>query len=1219
MSQTKTKVTTLRNKDDSTTRRRSGAATPTLQPADKDITPPSSAGSNKSIRTRLSTGTLFMNGTSTIKDIKTTEEEEAAKPQKETGHGKKRNAGRDISPSAPLPKRRKIAKNDGTGNDNKNDYFCWMCHKDGELVGCELCPRVFHTKCLGIIDNDLPNDWVCTECEQIMKAECVETRSKAMSMITLDTLCTLLKHALRRMQVPESGPFDKPVDQVAIPNYSDFVFHPMDLGQLAKNIRKKIYGCTEAFLADAKWILHNSTVYNGSDHHLTKTSRAMMKICQHEMREIEVCPDCYLNSCLKEDADWFCEPCRTPHTLTWAKLKGFPFWPAKALRENDGLVDVRFFGAHDRSWVPVSNVFLLSKDCPNGQKKRSTHFNEAMEELERHIQKIRIKFGSYDYMPPRTPFGNGKNPVVKKKKMMTSTPVKKLGMKKSKKGVTGLLNRYNTKKTGSPKVIRTFIDQTECEVTLNRRDFSQIQNVKVVASSNNVKGSEDDYESDTILKQADLNESLGESALQIIQAAISTKVDNNTNYQTSEPQVSARTSEISDIKITQPVDWKLGPQTLSDKKENVDVEVPKVHEQLKINNQIKTNSENNDVRTILHPTEVKANCVEGTNSLPHSSPSQVKDISESFSVNLPEKNTTCFNDSVDSNYISTPGQSENQVKGHTPEKSDNKVKSHIHETSENKVSAFDLSENKVKVHAPDILGAKSAINTTKKIEEMEVDSKDDNEKHRLIIDLKPDLDSVPPTVKPNKSPPVRTDTNQPLPAQTEQIASVQPGTNSENICSNSKSETVQAKQSESNVIASNNGSQVSVLTKQSCGVSMLSASKTMKSLARQIVSNSPPPQDTEMTLETETPDNEKLPNNITDIIQSYTKKLSSSIEETITSLCKDLVSVTKKNYCKGPLRNERNEEEEAEEKEKFEVIKWAHQQQIEELKHSFKLNLMEARSGWESDIVRTQLELNKKFEADKKLAVEEAKKKQWCAKCGKEAIYYCCWNTSYCAYTCQQSHWPEHMTTCMQAQNAASQQQEPVKSSSQPQVSVQSTPSTVTPSNKTIQSNSSILQTKTSEWIDSQAESVQVQRTFNLAPPVESNGDVHPVWRNRARDNLEKVLLRQSETSHLNNNTIQQFQQQNNNMLISNPNQHPQMRLQATQCMSIQSNTVLPAATLLPNNSIIYPVLQPQQQQQQLNNQQAAILQRNQLILAQPNPNQLQFQRFQLQQGKYGI
>lgn len=30
-----------------------------------------------------------------------------------------------------------------------------------------------------------------------------------------------------------------------------------------QNIKKKMYGCTEAFLADAKWILHNCIIYNG--------------------------------------------------------------------------------------------------------------------------------------------------------------------------------------------------------------------------------------------------------------------------------------------------------------------------------------------------------------------------------------------------------------------------------------------------------------------------------------------------------------------------------------------------------------------------------------------------------------------------------------------------------------------------------------------------------------------------------------------------------------------------------------------------------------------------------------------------------------------------------------------------------------------------------------------------------------------------------------------
>ena len=36
--------------------------------------------------------------------------------------------------------------------------------------------------------------------QQIMKAECVDTKSKSMSMLTLDQLCTLLVYAIQRMK-----------------------------------------------------------------------------------------------------------------------------------------------------------------------------------------------------------------------------------------------------------------------------------------------------------------------------------------------------------------------------------------------------------------------------------------------------------------------------------------------------------------------------------------------------------------------------------------------------------------------------------------------------------------------------------------------------------------------------------------------------------------------------------------------------------------------------------------------------------------------------------------------------------------------------------------------------------------------------------------------------------------------------------------------------------
>lgn len=68
----------------------------------------------------------------------------------------------------------------------------------------------------------------------------------------------------------------------------------------------------------------------------------------------------------------------------------------------------------------------------------------------------------------------------------------------------------------------------------------------------------------------------------------------------------------------------------------------------------------------------------------------------------------------------------------------------------------------------------------------------------------------------------------------------------------------------------------------------------------------------------------------------------------------------------------------------------------------------------ESERARVVLNLRKEAEVEKQKCVEETKRKQWCANCGQEAMFYCCWNTSYCDYPCQQKHWSFHMSTCNQ-------------------------------------------------------------------------------------------------------------------------------------------------------------------------------------------------------------
>ena len=107
----------------------------------------------------------------------------------------------------------------------------------------------------------------------------------------------------------------------------------------------------------------------------------------------------------------------------------------------------------------------------------------------------------------------------------------------------------------------------------------------------------------------------------------------------------------------------------------------------------------------------------------------------------------------------------------------------------------------------------------------------------------------------------------------------------------------------------------------------------------------------------------------------------------------------------------------------LEKMQWRHQQELAEVKHNADLVLMEMRQSMEVEKQRGLMDTRKQAEIDKQRAIVDTKKKQWCAACGKEAIFYCCWNTSYCDYPCQQAHWPSHMSSCAQGGGGEGQQQ----------------------------------------------------------------------------------------------------------------------------------------------------------------------------------------------------
>ena len=94
-------------------------------------------------------------------------------------------------------------------------------------------------------------------------------------------------------------------------------------------------------------------------------------------------------------------------------------------------------------------------------------------------------------------------------------------------------------------------------------------------------------------------------------------------------------------------------------------------------------------------------------------------------------------------------------------------------------------------------------------------------------------------------------------------------------------------------------------------------------------------------------------------------------------------------------------------------MQWRHQQEMAEVKHNTDLVVMELRQSMEAEKAKTIADFKKQAEIEKQKAITETKKKQWCANCGKEAIFYCCWNTSYCDYPCQVNYESTNMKSAI--------------------------------------------------------------------------------------------------------------------------------------------------------------------------------------------------------------
>ncbi|XP_004430360.1 PREDICTED: protein kinase C-binding protein 1 isoform X19 [Ceratotherium simum simum] len=972
-------------------------------------------------------------------------------------HSSNGHSPQDTSTS-PIKKKKKpgLLNNSNKEQDGRNDFYCWVCHREGQVLCCELCPRVYHAKCLRLT-SEPEGDWFCPECEKITVAECIETQSKAMTMLTIEQLSYLLKFAIQKMKQPGTDAFQKPVPLEQHPDYAEYIFHPMDLCTLEKNAKKKMYGCTEAFLADAKWILHNCIIYNGGNHKLTQIAKVVIKICEHEMNEIEVCPECYLAACQKRD-NWFCEPCSNPHPLVWAKLKGFPFWPAKALRDKDGQVDARFFGQHDRAWVPINNCYLMSKEIPFSVKKTKSIFNSAMQEMEVYVENIRRKFGVFNYSPFRTPY----TPNSQYQMLLDPTNPSAGAAKIDKQEKVKL----NFDMTASPKILMS--KPMLSGGTGRRISLSDMPRSPMSTNSSVHTGS--DVEQDAEKKATSSHFSASEESMDFLDKSTASPASTKTGQAGSlsdspkpfSPQASVpittktdKTSTTGSI-LNLNLDRSKAEMDLKELSESVQqaTPVPLISPKRQIRSRFQLNLDKtiesckaqlgiNEISEDVYTAVEHSDSEDSEKS--DSSDSEFISDEEQKSKNEPEEAEDKEGSRVDKEpsavkkkpKLANPVETKEELKSTSPtsEKADPcSVKEKASPQPEK-----DFSDKAKPSPHPTKDKLKGKDETDSPTVHLGLDSDSESE---LVIDLgedhsgregrknkkepkepSPKQDVVgkapPSTTAGSQSPPetpvlTRSSAQTPTAGVTATTSTTSTVTAPAAAATGSpvkkqrpllpketapavqrvvwNSSTVQQKE----ITQSPSTSTITLVTSTQSSPLVTSSGST-STLASSVSADLP--------IATASAD-------VAADIAKYTSKMMDAIKGTMTEIYNDLSKNTTGSTI-AEIRRLRIE---------IEKLQWLHQQELSEMKHNLELTMAEMRQSLEQERDRLIAEVKKQLELERQQAVDETKKKQWCANCKKEAIFYCCWNTSYCDYPCQQAHWPEHMKSCTQSATAPQQE-----------------------------------------------------------------------------------------------------------------------------------------------------------------------------------------------------
>ncbi|XP_055345642.1 MYND-type zinc finger-containing chromatin reader ZMYND8-like [Paramacrobiotus metropolitanus] len=334
------------------------------------------------------------------------------------------------------------------------DAFCWRCHKAiplKEQRGCPKCVRVFHRACWWNLNpsssRDLPMDThplsaphnnpntqsqdelapdnklsECLDCYCIMDES--RRADSAFNRVGMTKFKSYLSHMMRFVNehLPEDRvrPFAIPViqqeecsDEVK-EKYQELITHPMDLRQIANNIEDNKYQTCTSFLADLKWVQHNTSIFNGQNSRYTHSAHYIVETCQNLCYSLEWCMECFERGMPRPGETIqhaieraMIQPCSDPHAVVWVKAEKYPIWPAIVYRFNGTLADVRFFGAFEFGVFPKDAIFMYTNKFSKGKQKGKVklEYENALAQFRKHVAKLqRIPDKQLIAHPKNTPF-----------------------------------------------------------------------------------------------------------------------------------------------------------------------------------------------------------------------------------------------------------------------------------------------------------------------------------------------------------------------------------------------------------------------------------------------------------------------------------------------------------------------------------------------------------------------------------------------------------------------------------------------------------------------------------------------------------------------------------------------------------------------------------------------------------------------------------------------